>query len=1360
MGQPMTQRRPRSSVSLSAFLLASVLWTALSAGAAGCVAASAGEPAATQADDLASYRAAASGTPRAEDRRLAVGGGQVCRALPEGTLKCWGRNDQGQLGLGDTANRGDHQGQMGAGLRVTSMGSNRTVRTLAAGGMSWSCAVLDDGSLKCWGTTPLVTQGNTPATTGDGIKAFNLGTGRTATSVALGWDHACVILDDGSVKCFGSNNYGQLGVGNTTGVYSTSQMGDNLPVVQIGTGARAAALALGSGFSCALLQGGSVKCWGNNGYGQLGIGSGGNRGATPSDMGDNLPAVALGTGRKAVAIATGDAHACALLDDGTVKCWGQGSYGQLGNGTTYSVGTGIAQMGDNLQVSPLPAGRRANAVTAGQSHTCVLLDDSSVRCWGAGSSGQLGRGDQTSIGTSPSQMGDALVAVPLGTGRSAVAIASGTNSATTCAVLDDGSVRCWGDNQYGQLGLGDTQNRGDNPNELGDFEPPVALRRVVVSGESHTCELFEDATVKCWGNNDFGQLGLGDVVKRGLQSNQVGDSMQATPMGTGHVPVNLAAGQYHTCALLDDGSVKCWGNNSYGQLGLGDRATRGGSPTTTPDKLPTIALGTGRTAKALAAGSGHTCAVLDDDSVKCWGANFSGQLGQGDTVNRGDDPSEMGDYLHPVTLPYGHKVRTLDAGFHHNCALMDDDTLHCWGDNQYGQLGLGDTVNRGIKQADGAGLATTDLGTGRTVKGVTAGAFHTCARLDDDTIKCWGRNDFGQLGLGDSVNHGSAPNQMGNYLAAVSYAALTSPNKAVAVESGYYHTCALMADATVQCWGYNAFAQLGQGDTINRGGPLGSPLPPPPRPINLGPGRAASAIVAGGYHTCVVLGDASLTCFGDNGQGAMALGTAEPLWGDTASEMGAGLPLVHTGQGRRVASAGSILGAFQCAILDDGVTKCWGDNGYGELGVGDTVPRGKLTTDLSERFSAVSLGTGRTARAVTGGMWHACALLDNGSVKCWGYNYAGQLGQGSTTNQGDHAGSMGDALLAVNLGTGRTAQSVVAGGYSTCALLDNGQIKCWGDNAAGALGLGDKINRGTSPTQMGDSLPAVNLGSAQPVAAGVPATATALAGGLYHFCAIVNDGDVKCWGDNSYGQLGIGNTQVHGDGSVNGGMGNSLPYVALGTGRKARALAAGFRHTCALLDDGSVKCWGSSALGQLGQGNTATHGDGSASGGMGDSLPAIALGTGPTVYTNPPPPPGAGKRARAIAASANQACALLEDSSVKCWGYNGSGQLGLGDVTNRGTTIGQMGDSLPALALGTGAPAPGAPPPPPGTGKTARAISCGNQFACAVLDDGSMKCWGDNSFGQLAQGNTTTVGSAGGATGQMGDNLKPIRFGN
>ena len=252
-------------------------------------------------------------------------------------------------------------------------------------------------------------------------------------------------------------------------------MGDVMPIVDLGTGRTALALSAGNNHACAILDDHSVKCWGLGGG--LGYGDTSSRGDGANEMGDNLPTVDLGTGRSALAISVGQQHTCAILDNRTLKCWGANGSGQLGLGATNTRGDDADEMGDDLPVVDLGPGRRARVVSAGRAQTCAVLDDRSLRCWGSNIDGRLGLGDIDARGDGPGEMGAALPAVDVGTGRSVTAVTTGQPSGNghACGVLDDGSLRCWGAFGQGRLGTGTTENVGDEAGEMGDALATVAL---------------------------------------------------------------------------------------------------------------------------------------------------------------------------------------------------------------------------------------------------------------------------------------------------------------------------------------------------------------------------------------------------------------------------------------------------------------------------------------------------------------------------------------------------------------------------------------------------------------------------------------------------------------------------------------------------------------------------------------------------------------------------------------------------------------------------------------------------------------------------------------------------------------------
>ncbi|HII11088.1 MAG TPA: RTX toxin, partial [Candidatus Poseidoniaceae archaeon] len=207
-------------------------------------------------------------------------------------------------------------------------------------------------------------------------------------------------------------------------------------------------------------------------------------------------------------------------------------------------------------------------VSAGDYHTCAILDNGEAKCWGSDNVGQLGDGGTNTNTNTPSS-----TAIDLGTGRTAVAVSAGL--LYTCAILDNGDLKCWGYDYYGQLGDGGTNTNTNAPSstpiDLGTGHTAVA----VSTGGSHTCAILDNGDMKCWGRNQFGQLGDGGTNTR------TAPPSTAIDLGTGRTAVSVTTGHYHTCAILDNGDVKCWGQDNYGQLGDGGTNTNTNAPSST-----------------------------------------------------------------------------------------------------------------------------------------------------------------------------------------------------------------------------------------------------------------------------------------------------------------------------------------------------------------------------------------------------------------------------------------------------------------------------------------------------------------------------------------------------------------------------------------------------------------------------------------------------------------------------------------------------------------------------------------------------------------------------------------------------------
>jgi alpha-tubulin suppressor-like RCC1 family protein len=335
----------------------------------------------------------------------------------------------------------------------------------------------------------------------------------------------------------------------------------------------------------------------------------------------------------------------------------------------------------------------------------------------------------------------------------------------TCAVLSTGAVKCWGYNGSGQIG-DNTQTSRLTPVAVSGLSSGVTA---ISAGYYHTCAVLSTGAVKCWGYNGSGQIGDNTKIQRLTPVAVSGLSSGVTA---------ISAGFYHSCALLSTGAVKCWGDNGNGQIGDDTQIQR---------LTPVAVSGLSSGVTAISAGYQHTCAVLSTGAVKCWGDNGSGQIGDNTQTSR----------LTPVAVSgLSSGVTAISAGYQHTCAVLSTGAVKCWGDNGSGQIGDNTQTSRLTP------VAVSGLSSGVTA--ISAGYYHACAVLSTGAVKCWGDNDYGQIGDNTQIDR-KIP---------VAVSGLSSG--VTAISASFYHSCALLSTGAVKCWGVNGSGRIGDNTETQR----------------------------------------------------------------------------------------------------------------------------------------------------------------------------------------------------------------------------------------------------------------------------------------------------------------------------------------------------------------------------------------------------------------------------------------------------------------------------------------------------------------------------------------------------------------
>lgn len=612
-------------------------------------------------------------------------------------------------------------------------------------------------------------------------------------------------------------------------------------------------------------------------------------------------------------------------------------------------------------------------------------------------------------------------------------------------------------------------------------------------------------------------------------------------------------GSTHTCRLDGMGQAFCWGLNFHGEVGSGDTLSA-----FTPRAVVTQA----RFAK-IAAGPFHNCALTAQSGLYCWGTMGSTLLG-----------------LSPTAQVFPQTFNSIAAGTDFMCGLTGQGQAFCWGQNVAGQLGDGTTTPH---------PSPVPVSGAFRFRQISAGPGHACGLTTNGRVHCWGNSGPGPAALGELRFVGLAVGELGDCgLTLNGEAWCWNPGSPTLISSilhfsslsvGGKASCAVTVAGVGFCWGMNDNGELGDGTLVSRTNPA---------PVQGGV-VFSSIHVGADVHACGVTVNNELYCWG--GGETVAMGVGENMRRRTPTPVLGGHQFTSLSAGDR----------FTCGIMVGGTALCWGLNATGELGDG-TFEEQTLPAVVAGSYGFTQLSAGTTI---------ACGVTSSAAAVCWGDNSSGQGGMGST----------GPARsIPTPIGGGLAIGNITAGRLHACATTTTNTGYCWGDNTSGELG---------------DSTTATRL---SPVPVKSPDQWSIIRAGVQSSCGITTGGWGKCWGT----QLALGN----------GGIDRNFPdSIRIGITLSDIATSGTISNACGIGSDLVAYCWGNGDVGQLG--------DGSVVGGV----------------TTPVPVAG-GHTFQEIGVGNGFACGLTGSGTLYCWGTNSGGQLGDGTLLQQTVPIAVSGGLL------------------------------------------------------------------------------------
>lgn len=738
-------------------------------------------------------------------KKISLGDAHGCMIASDDFVYCWGENDKGQLGNGST----DYNISSPVAVDV----AGKTIKSLYSFDDT-NCVIASDDNLYCWGNGSNGLLGNNTNVKSHVpvlVSGGDLG-GRTIKSFANYNSLSCAIASNDEVYCWGRAQYAVVGANSLF----SSAVPKAIDFSGVLSGKKAKSIAIGNAFGCILADDNKVYCWGSNARDALGDGTTASYTSVPT-------AVVLGA-RTAKKILISAWHSCILADDDQVYCWGDGLYGQLGNNTNNTSNVPVA-----VDTSGVLNGKTVKDIYTQYDRVCALTSDNLPFCWGGG---YLGDAETMSLySTVPvSPVMSGVLA-----GKTITKLSLGVSY--TCAIASDQKIYCWGEQNVGQLGNESRSN----------FNYPVAT----VSGVSD--ELIQDGVfMKMFGDraddlraciqSSNGKLYCG-VIGVGLKYIHDFGSLKITEMAMGR-------NESHLCALVDDGSVYCWGDNFSGQVGNGTTGPFSG--VLIPAKIDMTGVLSGKTIKTIAAGENMTCAIASDDLVYCWGEGSNQLLGNGS-----DSDKSRPVAVSTAGVLNGKKIKSLHIQSRTACVIADDDKVYCWGNGEDGKLGNGADDNSNIP---------VEVSTTKKFKSLKNTGENVCGITDDDYAYCWGYGTSGQLGNGT--------NSSSNIPVAVDMSGVLNGKTIKKIDGSGYNTCLIASDDLPYCFGYGENGELGNNLQTNSNVPVSV--------VTSGvlSGKKITELRTSENSTCVVDSEEDVYCWGTGeyyGEVGDGLDTITPL---------------------------------------------------------------------------------------------------------------------------------------------------------------------------------------------------------------------------------------------------------------------------------------------------------------------------------------------------------------------------------------------------------------------------------------------------------------------------------------------------